>query len=305
MELLNITITSSHVAVLTMVLFFAYLYIKLKPKKKKHPIVKNWKNDMVYLCQFPCSPKMRSISPFAIKLETWFRLTGIKYTNVYTSTFSKSTKMIPYIEFNGKEFADTSLIIDKFKEIFRVNPDDMLKPGQRALAHCIKRMVECHTIKYAFYWRYGLMMPIFYENVISSWEQNTGLIFFKKLQPILSRVRAHFNGISRLSRAEQLEQCRQDFEVLSIFLGEKEYFLGTKQPTTIDCAVFGILVQFFWMPNVDICPALQNTVNKSFKNLNQFTQRIKVELWPDWDKMCSALDCRKGIGQTFGTLTPA
>merc|ERR1719245_1850409 len=95
-----------------------YLYFKLKPKKEVYPMVKNWKKDMVYLCQFPCSPNMRSISPFALKLETWLRLTGIQYTNVYTTTFSKSTKTIPYVELNGEEIADSSLIIDQFKKIF-------------------------------------------------------------------------------------------------------------------------------------------------------------------------------------------
>ena len=122
---------------------------------------------MIYLCQFPCSPKMRSISPFAIKLETWLRLTGIQYTNVYTSTFSKSTKQIPYIELNGEELAETSVIIEKFKKIFQVDPDQMLNPKQRALGHSIKRMLESYTVKYAFYWRYGRMMPRFYEKVLS------------------------------------------------------------------------------------------------------------------------------------------
>jgi len=304
-KLLNTNIKSSHAALLALVTLpiGMYIFVKLKPKKEKHPIVKNWEKDMVYLCQFPCSPKMRSISPFALKLETWLRLTGIKYTNVYTTTFSKSTRMIPFIELNGQEFTDTSVIINKFKEMFRVNPDEMLTPEQRALGHTIKRMAECHTIKYAFYWRYGKMMPIFFERAISQWEQTRTVTFFKKLQPTISRVRAYFNGISRLSSAEQLEQCRQDFEVLSLFLGEKEYFLGTEQPTTIDCVVFGILVQFLWMPDVNMSPELETTVNNSFKNLLHFMQRMKEKLWSDWDDMCVAQDSKVGLGQTFGTIT--
>lgn len=281
-----------------------YLYFKLKPRRKKHPIVKNWKSDVVYLCQFPCSPKMRSISPFALKLETWLRLTGIQYTNVYTTTFSKSTKMIPFIELNGEEFTDTSVIIKKFKELFQVNPDKVLNAEQKALGHTIKRMVECHTVKYAFYWRYGLLMPIFFENVISKWEQSRTVTFFKKLQPVISRVAAYFNGISRLSNAEQVEQCRQDFEMLSVFLGDKDYFLGTDQPTTIDCVVFGILVQFLLLPNVDMCPELEKFIDNSCQNLRQFLLRMKEKLWPDWDEMCSSLGCKTGVeGKSIGNLT--
>merc|ERR1719233_2758095 len=112
MKLLNITKNIGHITLITLISvpMTLYLYLKLTRKKDKHPMVKKWVKDMVYLCQFPCSPEMRSISPFALKLETWLRLTGIRYTNVYTTTFSKSTKMIPYIELNGKEIADSGLI---------------------------------------------------------------------------------------------------------------------------------------------------------------------------------------------------
>jgi len=246
---------------------------------------------------------MRSISPFALKLETWLRLTGIQYTNMYTTTFSKSSRMIPYIELNGKEFVDTSLIIEEFKNIFQVNPDEILNSKQRALGHTLKRMVECYTIKYAFYWRYGQMMPEFYEKAISPWEQTSSTTFFRKIQPTISKVRAYFNGISRTSRAEQIDQCRQDFEVLSIFLGENDYFLETDEPTTTDCAIFGILVQFFWMLDVNMCPELEVVVNNSYKNLRHFIQRMKEKLWPDWDKMCVSMDSRMGIeDKSFGSI---
>jgi len=280
-----------------------YLYFKLKPKKQVYPIVKNWKKDMVYLCQFPCSPGMRSISPFALKLETWLRLTGIQYTNVYTTTFSKSTKMIPYIELNGKELADTSVIIEDFKKMFQVNPDENLSPKQLALGHALKRMVECYTVKYAFYWRYGKMMPEFYEKAITPWEQTTSTTFFRKIQPVISRVRAYFNGISRLSTEHQVEQCRQDFEVLSTFLGEKDYFLETDEPTTTDCVIFGILVQFFWMLDVNMRPELKSSINNSCENLRQFNQRMKDKLWPDWNKMCVSMGSRLGVeDKSFGSI---
>merc|ERR1719177_94752 len=132
MTLLNITKNISHIAVLILLIVpvVLYFYLKLSRRQVKYPIVKNWMKDMVYLCQFPCSPEMRSISPFALKLETWLRLTGVQYTNVYTTTFSKSTKTIPYIELNGKEFADTSVIIKEFKKNFKVDPDEKLNSKQ-------------------------------------------------------------------------------------------------------------------------------------------------------------------------------
>jgi len=214
--------------------------------------------------------------------------------------------MIPYIELNGEEIADSSLIIEQFKEMFEVNPDKCLTPEQHALGHTIQRMTECNTIKYAFYWRYGKMMPFFYDYAVSQWEQTRSLAFgFKTLQPLISRVRAYFSGVSRLSSSDQVAQCKKDFAALSTFLGEKDYFLGTEEPSTIDCAVFGIIVQFFLMPSASTCPALKNSINHSFQNLRTFVKRIQEKLWPDWDEMCSSMGFKTGVeGKTFGTLTP-
>jgi len=308
MTLLNITKNISHIAVLILLIVpvVLYFYLKLSRRQVKYPIVKNWMKDMVYLCQFPCSPEMRSISPFALKLETWLRLTGVQYTNVYTTTFSKSTKTIPYIELNGEEIADSSLIIDRFKKMFEVNPDKYLSPEEHALSHTIQRMTECSTIKYAFYWRYGKMMPFFYDSAVRKWEQTRKLTFgFKTVQPLVSRIRAHFSGVSRLSNSDQLAQCKKDFAALSTILGEKEYFLGTENPTTVDCVVFGIIVQFFLTPSASSCPALENSINHSYRNLSYFVKRIQNKLWPDWDEMCSSMGFKTGVeGKTFGTLTP-
>ena len=97
------------------------MYKKLtKPARK--PIQKtDWKKDMVYLYQFPLVPKVRTISPFALKLETWLRVNKIAYENIETMTFSKKGQM-PYIEFNGEEIPDSNVIIATMKKYFDVDP---------------------------------------------------------------------------------------------------------------------------------------------------------------------------------------
>ena len=97
----------------TLVVFICY---KLsKPKEDKIVLQKpNYKKDIVYLVQFPISPTIRTISPFALKLETYLRLKKVPYECVYSFKFSKKGQ-IPYIEFNGEQIADSNIIIQELE----------------------------------------------------------------------------------------------------------------------------------------------------------------------------------------------
>ena len=43
------------------------------------PVVKEYPKDTVILFQFPRAHHTPSLSPFALKLETWIRAAGIQY----------------------------------------------------------------------------------------------------------------------------------------------------------------------------------------------------------------------------------
>ena len=98
-------------------------YIILKPKLKE--VLKldksvtlrkpDFKEDIVYLVQFPVSPYIRSISPFALKLETYFRLKNVPYEPVYSQKFSTKGQT-PYIELNGKQIPDSNQIIQELEK---------------------------------------------------------------------------------------------------------------------------------------------------------------------------------------------
>lgn len=40
----------------------------------------------------------------------------------------------------------------------------------------------------------------------------------------------------------------QDLKSLSVMLGDRSFFLGNSGPSAIDCALFGHLVQFLYIP---------------------------------------------------------
>ena len=68
------------VGLLTLVLILLMVYrLKLRPTPPIQLIKKDWEKNVVYLFQFPLCPTVRTISPFALKLETWLKLTGTKF----------------------------------------------------------------------------------------------------------------------------------------------------------------------------------------------------------------------------------
>merc|ERR1712086_996244 len=88
-----------------------------RPKEKKIILRKpDYKNDLIYLMQFPVSPTIRSISPFSIKLETYLRLKKIPYEPVYCRKFDSKKRYIPYIELNGEQMSDSNLIIQELEK---------------------------------------------------------------------------------------------------------------------------------------------------------------------------------------------
>lgn len=50
-----------------------------KAEERPRLITTNWKRDVVYLYQFPRSPYIPNPSPYALKLETFFRHAKIRF----------------------------------------------------------------------------------------------------------------------------------------------------------------------------------------------------------------------------------
>lgn len=52
---------------------------KEAPAKKLNVFKQNFEKDVVYLYQFARTTSLPSLSPYVLKVETWLRLTGLKY----------------------------------------------------------------------------------------------------------------------------------------------------------------------------------------------------------------------------------
>jgi len=121
-------------------------------RKLRQPLLRpEWRKDVVYLVQFPPSPTVRSVSPFCLKVEAWLISNKIPYENVFSKRFGQKGQ-IPYVELNGEQIPDSNVIIRRLSKHFDVKCD--LTSCQRAIGHTVITMVENHTIKGVFLYRY-------------------------------------------------------------------------------------------------------------------------------------------------------
>jgi len=267
-----------------LVLLLVYRF-KLRPTPPKVLLKQDWEKDVVYLCQFPICPSVRSISPFALKLETWLRLTGIKYENIHTMKFSKKGQ-IPYIELNGEQIPDSNVIIQRLKEKFQVDPDKDISETDLAMGHAATVMMENHTAHIGFHYRYGHHMENFLKTLkcaeyISAEHISAKAIkIWGRVQPFLTRFRSYLHGIGRHENSDIWEMSFKDLAALSSWLGTKQYFHGS-QPSTVDCMLFGHLAQFLF---IDIGFPQKTFMEAKCPNLVELVDRVKLQFWGDWDE---------------------
>lgn len=280
--------------VLGLVMFVAWKWTSSNKNETKLHVPK-WKKDVVYLVQVNVAKEVRTISPFALKLETWLRLAKIPYENVY-SLKPGSKGQTPYIEFNGVEIPDTNLIMRFLNEKFPAkNPDASFGEGPLARAHAVRVMMENHTAFYGFYWRYTRhyteIMGLVDLTSLPRWMKLLGKITMS----CMIRLRFHLHGISRHSYEEMDRFSFDDLESISVQLGPKQpYFLGD-QPSSIDCTLFGHLAQFLYIP-LDF--PQKKFMRENCPNLVDYVERMKSEFWPDWEEMCQdqCMEGKKGLG---------
>lgn len=249
-----------------------------------------FKADVVYLHTFPTVPHVYNISPFAIKVEGFLRLSNIPYEMVYTMKLG-SKGQIPYVRLNGEEIGDSNVIIPQLKQHFNVDIDAPLTASQRGIGHAILRMLEEHTAQIGFYYRYGLHMVDFYaalnipDRLFDAKNSLKGLAIasaWKAFQPGGTKKKMKMRGLANHSDEELWSFSFADLRAISDLLGEDTYFHGS-EPSTIDCAIFGHLSQFLFIP-LDF-PQKQ-FLQSECTNVVDFVKRFREKHWPDWEDLC-------------------
>ncbi|XP_066597780.1 failed axon connections isoform X2 [Prorops nasuta] len=256
----------------------------------------NYEKDVVYLFQFSRTPLLPSASPYCLKVETWLRLNNIKYENVdHKMKFRSKKGQLPFVELNGEEIADSTIILRELSQKFNKNLDAGLTPEQRSISHAMISMIENHLVWVVACWRtknLDLVLKGYKLNLqhaLGTRIPNGILNFFFKFtygRKGARKVKAQGMGVHTPEEVAQFGYT--DLKVLSDMLADKPFFFGD-EPTQLDVVAFAHLAQILYIDK-ETPYSLRDYMQENCKNLVGHCSRVKERCFPDWDEICSTLD---------------
>jgi len=266
--------------------------VKKDPEPPKSPVHKqDFEDGLVYLYCTPRSPVIPSLDPYCLKVESWLRVADVKYEMVEHNMKLRSRKgQLPFVEVNGEEIADSTVIIRELSRRNAADLDEKLTSQQRGVASCASAMLENH-----FSWVIKAWRSKNPEQMLQAYkmdlQQITGKTWPKPLLNFLYKRQAKKNFKAVLSQglgvhsAEEIDVFGQgDLHALTELLGEQQYFFGDS-PSTLDIVAFANLAQLMYMDKETKCP-LRNWLTENCPKLVEFCQRFKNKVFPDWDDLC-------------------
>jgi len=272
-----------------------------KPKEKKPKKVpapppppvhkKDFATDVVYVYQFSRTPTVPNISPFCLKVETWLKLNGVKFESIQHFNKLRSKRgLLPFVEFNGEEIADSEFIISTLGEKLGKDMDAGLGQEQKGVQHAMMTMVDNHL-----HWCFLSWQTRDVTNTIKGYKLNLQDIMNSKVpNNVLSFVIKHTYFRKSLTKikaagfagytAEEIEAMgKKDLDVLGALLGEKQFFFGD-EPRMLDLKAFVYLSLILNVDKEVECP-LRDYIEEKNKNLVGMYNRLKDRAWGDhWDE---------------------
>jgi glutathione S-transferase len=203
---------------------------------------------IIRLVQFP--PVWgRNVSPFALKLETWLRLSGIPFEVSTSLKLDKAPKRkFPYIHDGPLAIGDSSLVIRHLKTTRGIDPDSGLHEDELAQAVALQRLFEDHLYFILAYSRwldpegFAVIGPAFLAFLPKAVRPAASMLVRMRIRRMLWS-----QGIARHAPDEIYAFGREDLHAVSAFLADKPFFMG-EQLTTIDAVAYGFLANILFVP---------------------------------------------------------
>jgi len=261
-------------------------------KPKRFPVHKqDFEKDVVYLYSFPRTPQVPVVSAFCLKLESWLKLHNIKYENVDHKMKMRSKKgLLPFVELNGEEINDSNHIIEVLSEKFEKKMPMELSSEQKNIQHAMLTMIENHL-----HWAVTQWSARDINNMLKGYKMDLAAAFGTKLptallnfyfkhtflRKMMKKIKAQ--GLASSSNEEMEAMGKEDLDVLSNMLGDKQFLFGD-EPAHLDLVAFGTLAPVVFVEKDVACP-LRDHMEEKCQNLVGLVNRIKDRCWSDdWEK---------------------
>lgn len=219
-----------------------------------------------------------TVSPFCLKLDAFFRMTGIEHDSITAATpFGGPKKKAPWIEYKGRKLADSTLIIDFLKEEFGVDPDAHLDTRQRSIAVAIQRLVEENLYWCMVYdrWCRKANWSILKGSVLGDIPSSARALLAPYARWAVKKQLAG-HGMGLHSPAEIDTIAAKDIASLAGILGEGPFFFG-ENPSMADATVYSLLANIAFVPFAS--PMKDAIVSHS--NLAAWLERFRVRFYPE------------------------
>lgn len=233
------------------------------------------------------------MSAYCLKLETWLKLNGVKYENVDHQEKKRSKRgLLPFVELNGEEIADSEIIMEKLGETFgskAMMSDSELDQEQKGVSHAMSALLENHLRICIVSWLSRnpantiKAMGVNLQQQMGSKLPNGLLLFimkqtfFKNCAKVVKG--AGFNGYTN----EEIDEMgKKDLKVLSELVGDKKYFFGDR-PSMLDLRAFAWLSQLVYLDKEVPC-AMRDYLEEECTNLLNSFNNMKELAWGEhWD----------------------
>jgi glutathione S-transferase len=248
------------------------LLINYVVRRMRHRKKTEYPPDVVVLHQVGRGPNAPSFSPFALKMETFLRMTKVPYMNVHDKKLGPKGKF-PWIEYNGKVLPDTYFCIEFLNKKYDLDLDGQLTPSERATSRAFQKMMEENTF-------FALALERFiYDTERLSLDMAVSWYIGHWVLPRIYKKKAYYQGMGRHTQDEVMAIMDADLKAFSDFLGDKRFFMGDN-PTEADCSIFGFLAQVKWVSSRTV----RTLVVDKYSNLSGYCDRVRELYWPDWDE---------------------
>ncbi|KAJ3126490.1 hypothetical protein HK098_007472 [Nowakowskiella sp. JEL0407] len=239
----------------------------------------------VILYQFP-KPTHKGFPSYSgpcSKLETYLRMTGIKYTSKTAFPASGPLNKVPYMSIDGELVPDSQICIWKLQKLqlpgFK-NIDAKLTKREFAIAESVRVLLEETVYRQLVYERWT--NPKNANATISAMLQSVpylmqNLVFMMAARNNSNQLYAQ--GFGRFSREQQMQIGQSAIDSVSELLGDQKYMFGN-EPCYLDACVYGHLAHVLY--SGDLWPDVPISIYlKGKSNLVEYIERITALYFPE------------------------